>query len=365
MGGGVGAAIALAVFCGLVASGGNEQPDVNQRVQIYVDSGFSDLQAMVDNFRGVQRDGVVLVPPGVPPMLFSGGMKCAKWSGFPKEFVEGLVGVIQEGVVVYPVTCFEDAATRNYCFVNAEGRVFCVVPPPAGYDPRWVLLHYWPDFYTQPRSPSQIAMMEAWLDPSRVVAQYTLIGKQELHDLLTARAKKDKDGGMFLMNLGSGSGGPNISNLLFTAMYSPSNGWMALELSYPTNFTNHVEIFSLDGGTGLIEGWWTSRGTTDVSTSTNYIVWTDTTSSNVEARFYVAGNGDLNSDTDPDGDNLTWAQELYLYHTSPTNSDTDGDGLDDYYEVMTSVTDPNNGDTTNPVVVIASPTNNFKWVWLP
>ena len=121
----------------------------------------------------------------------------------------------------------------------------------------------------------------------------------------------------------------------------------------------------MDGSDAFLEGYWTSRVVTNYNAATNYICWTDTTSSNVVTRFYAAANADTNSITDPDGDGLTWGQEIYLYKTSPTNSDSDADGLSDYEEVIIRNTDPNIADTNKPVVTISFPTNNFNWVWLP
>jgi hypothetical protein len=112
-----------------------------------------------------------------------------------------------------------------------------------------------------------------------------------------------------------------------------------------------------------VDPWWDLVATTNVNSSTNWIEWLDT--SPPELRFYAAGNADTNAETDPDGDGLTWAREMFMYHTSPTNSDSDNDGLNDYEEVINRRTDPNNSDTNLPTVSILFPSNGSEKVWLP
>ncbi|MDI6774369.1 MAG: hypothetical protein QME60_03095 [Verrucomicrobiota bacterium] len=78
-----------------------------------------------------------------------------------------------------------------------------------------------------------------------------------------------------------------------------------LELSYPTSFTNQIDIFSVDGGMGLSASRWSLRLTTNISTSTNYVCWTDSMPSHAQVRFYAAANADLTAESDPDEDDLT------------------------------------------------------------
>lgn len=48
---------------------------------------------------------------------------------------------------------------------------------------------------------------------------------------------------------------------------------------------------------------------------------------------------------DTDGDGLSDKEEIYEYHTSPTEHDTDNDGLSDFVEVNEVISDPTNPDT--------------------
>ncbi len=61
-------------------------------------------------------------------------------------------------------------------------------------------------------------------------------------------------------------------------------------------------------------------------------------------------NGNVNPDDDPDGDQLTNAEE-YDLGTDPADEDSDDDGLSDGYEVNVTGTDPFDSDTDNDGVI--------------
>ncbi len=369
------AAAASAVLVGLPwtlrsAARESEKSPRDSRCESYLASGFPTLTDLIATFQERQYDSVILVPPGLPHFLFDDGLRCVDWKGFPNAFRDGLTAVFWEGVPVWPVTIEEEVPTRQYVFRNADGREFYRVGPAPGYDPRWVLLAHIPDFDAQSRPVEERAVMEALYDPARVVARYVLIGSKELRAWLSAQAAPEAgqdtaEGAGRLSAMGAGgSGGPDISNLVFTVVRWASNA-LDLELSYPVGFTNRVDIFSVDGETGLPRGVWTLRVTTNVHAATNYLAWTDATASGITTRFYVAANADVTPETDPDGDGLPWGREKYLYGSSPLLGDTDGDGLNDYQEAVVLRTDPCNPDTNRPTVWMVYPADTSVNVWMP
>ena len=171
------------------------------------------------------------------------------------------------------------------------------------------------------------------------------------------------------MTMAMMSGGASISNIRFTVIEKLTNGNIYTEISYPVDYTNRLDIFTVDSGTGLLDFWWNlAVNATNVSTSTNYISWVDTDAVNAGGgvRFYAAANADINSPgVDEDHDSLSYGREHFLYHTSPTNSDTDIDGYSDYEEVINMHTDPNNNDTTIPSISLDSPENETERIVLP
>lgn len=133
-------------------------------------------------------------------------------------------------------------------------------------------------------------------------------------------------------------------------------------------YSNDLDIFTVDGGSGVLDFWWDLAANTNVSTSTNFITWIDTDAVNAIGgiRFYAASNADTNSPgVDEDSDSLSWGREHFMYHTSPTNSDSDGDGYSDYEEVINMNTDPNNDNTNIPAISIDSPINDTERISLP
>ncbi len=61
-----------------------------------------------------------------------------------------------------------------------------------------------------------------------------------------------------------------------------------------------------------------------------------------EAQALTTKWGATNPSLDGDGDGLSDADEVNLYHTNPLLPDTDGDGAGDWYEVIASFTNPTN-----------------------
>lgn len=107
-------------------------------------------------------------------------------------------------------------------------------------------------------------------------------------------------------------------------------GRIRVAVSYPTGYTNRVDLFVCSD---LVKGDWRPALTTNADLSAHRTEWTDPGSSPGSNQFYAAGNADVTPATDPDGDGLPWGRELYLYHTSPTDSDSDADGMSDGWEV--------------------------------
>ena len=336
------------------------------RYDSYLDRSFSDLGEMCSDFCSKQEEWIQLVPPGMPYLVQGAGIQCFKESQFPKEFVRGLVAVQHEGYETYPVVVFEDYETRDYVFVNAKEEEFYSVAAPDDYDPLWLLYRKLPNIDWEELSRDEVAELIQQYDPVRVAVRYELITKKDLatHLEQISQPPEEDPPGPIIMRAYEG---PPVTNIQFTSIEELSNGVIELTIAYPNGFTNSLDIFSCDTGTGLMDFWWDLQGTTNINASTNWIEWTDTdaTNANGSIRFYVAANADINAVTDPDDDGLTWGREKYMYHTCPTNDDTDADGYDDYEEVITYKTDPNNNDTSCPSITIDLPTNNFERTWMP
>lgn len=88
-----------------------------------------------------------------------------------------------------------------------------------------------------------------------------------------------------------------------------------------------------------------TTATSSLSTTTPIDNNTATAAQSLELNYGTSTSTVANTGLDTDGDGLTDADEINIYHTDPNKVDTDGDGLTDYEEVKIYHTDPNNPDT--------------------
>lgn len=328
-------------------------------------NGVASLDDLAGRFLDVQSGYQSVTPPFADFILRQdGGMLVFDPNAFPESFSKALVGMMEYDCPVYTVTGIEDPASREVIFLNTDGEKIASVAEASGYDPWWMLNRYHPDLHTGRYNQQEIKDLMAAFDPSRIHITWKLlpVGYAEKYNQAVAEVRAQhvatflKEGsGVTPMMRYQGSG---MTNLEIIALAMAANG-MQLTLAYPDDYTNRVDFFTCPD---LIANWWDlAVDATNVNTSTNWIAWLDTGALSQSLRFYVAGNADLDSDSD----GLADARELYLYHTSPTNSDTDADGLSDYYEIMTLNTDPTNPKTNKPNVQISYPANESRKVWLP
>ena len=301
----------------------------------YVKSGFRNLEQVCDEFPVKQAHWIDIVPPGMSCLLQAQGIRYFDHNRFPETFVKGLVPVEKKGVTFYPISIVEHPETREYLFFNADGKEIYSVLPPIDYNPQWLALLKMPALYDGSRSKEDIEDLLWRYDSSRVAVSYDLITEKDLIDYVTQLSQpgeqEDSDG--LIMRSYSG---PPVTDIRFACIQSKTNG-MELTIAYPNGFTNDLDIFRSE--TLMNNPWWDWVCTTNVSSSTNWIEWTDSSVAGLTNGrvFYVCGNADCTTATDPDGDGIPWGREKYYYHTCPTNSDTDTDSMPDGWEIEHSL----------------------------
>lgn len=283
---------------------------------------------------------------------------------FPRGFVKRLVAVEANGIATYPVTILMDAEARRLLFYNARSERIAVTELPEWFDPeesvRLLFGHgVWPD--TTWAETANRMQLYCELIEKRELVNYVirlcLVKEQGTDQSKTAVAAKTaamESGGVMM----SSYNGPSVSNIQFTSIDSVSNR-TEMVIAYPDGYTNRLDVFRT--ASLLDNPWWDLVCTTNTG-GTNWIGWTDT--STTGKMFYVAANADCTAATDSDEDGLPWGREKYLYHTSPANSDTDSDTINDGQEVSNR-TDPNNPDAGKPVTVIILPANGSQRMWIP
>lgn len=258
-------------------------------------------------------------------------------AGLPKEFVAGLVPAYRGGVVVYPLTVWEDSKSRARVFYNADGKEIGSVAARQGYNPHWCLFGMYPDLERRAWSVDYVNQLALIYEPSHLLIRYNLILDDDLikwvlsKSIRTSLRVQAADGkGMMKMDWQGGT----ATNVQFVDIKKETNGCVTVTLAYPDQYMTTAnaafEIFTCDGAQGLLDSTWSFGVVTNVNPSTNWIAWTnpDSSNSNVDIRFYSAA---LSNDCDSDG--VSDGFEKFIYHTNPTNVDTDLDGMPDGWEL--------------------------------
>ena len=231
--------------------------------------------------------------------------------GFPKEFLAGLVPTVRDGVTVYPVVVREDPKTRERVFLSATGAVIQMLPPPLDYDSKWCLLDMYPDMSSRGWEVDYLQWLAQVYDPARLSIRYDLILEADLLQWVAVRSVRQAAAKSAAMSEQSLAGGGmammrsllSSSNIVMEAITVETNG-MKLQIGYPDDFTNRLEIYAC---TDLVIGGWAFAVTNLDTAGSNTIWWTDE-NTNLIARFYAAGNAQV----DNDGDGLADAREIYL-----------------------------------------------------
>jgi hypothetical protein len=109
---------------------------------------------------------------------------------------------------------------------------------------------------------------------------------------------------------------------------SVENPFSTLSFEVPSDFGSSTgEIFQC---TNLVSSSWEVGLESIAVTAGVSLVWTDTTSSNIQTRFYILND----PSKDLDNDQLNDGREIYIHNTLADVWDTDGDGLWDGFEVQ-------------------------------
>ena len=304
----------------------------------YLEATVSSATGIADDFDWQQVLVLPLAPPDpAVPFIMPGGLLPLDTKDFTDDFLKGLIPVNRAGIVVYPITVYEDPITRERIILNAYNETIGAIAAPEDYDPLW---------YIKEAVPSLAALdsvTAAWrtavYDPGRVVVTYDLILQDELikqvwqMSLRSETPPPPPDGG------GEGETnnppyspygweGGSVTNLKFVEISRPdTNLALRVILAYPADFTNRISVIT---GTDLVDPDWSFWFTTNASLTTNAIIFfDDNITTNNDHRFYNA----YNADYDGDGDGVSDGAERFLIGSDPDDPDSDGDGMGDGAEI--------------------------------
>lgn len=277
---------------------------------------FADLEYFLRN----ERDWYAIITPPAADFILQQPVFPVipfSWEHFPKDLPDILRDrcEFEFSVPVYKLRVVEDRNTRQLHFYGSDNEKLFTIGTPADYDPfLWLKSHY-PGLYSGRYPLAKVQSYEAMYDPARVELIVTLIPTEYVEPYLYAQNKvleyyrsmksdRDDQGGMMRMG--------ESDALRITAMTHQTNG-ILLELSYPEEFTNTVDVFSTRH---LPQSIWQLVDTGLVPDGTNAITWLLQPYKNIEAITFADGV------TDTDGDGHPDAQEFLLYGTDPDNDDS-------------------------------------------
>ncbi|NLF99772.1 MAG: hypothetical protein GX565_06430, partial [Lentisphaerae bacterium] len=306
-------------------------------------------------------------------------------TGFPPEFLAGLVPEEVNGVEAWRAVLRADDASGDMLFYNAAGEVFwSVAADPAVYAPDWIArLHsadgkaadffsaeqVYQDALARPsrrmRTPERILYRSAWLStrqyflPSHVEMTFTFILREDLGAYRSGGTSGTR----------SAAGEParsptTLTGLAFTGIASDTNG-VALSAAWPAGTVfagGALDIFftptlappawtapwrvAVDPAAGGVDVVIPRSGlppppeapaaacvtNTAPSAYAPGVTLTNIICTNA-VRLTDFGFFRLADAADTDGDGLTDAGERWVHGTSPADPDSDGDGMPDGWEV--------------------------------
>ncbi len=275
------------------------------------------------------------------------------WSNMPEELRKGLnptmmyaSDTLEEGLPAYGLRIVEEMGET--VFYNARNfEVYRLSPPSEAFDSA-----LWYRSVLGVESPMELDAWTRWVfSPEHTSVSIRAVPISLYSDFLDAQEMQAQEEALLEASMA-----PVMMSFqtpvtgLQLAIENTTNATVAVEIRWPSGFSNEVALFSTMSL--LAPGWELACAGITTAGATNY-VWEDTGSA--PQKFFVAGNGEL--DTDFDG--LPDAYEVYMYGSQTNLVDSDFDGFSDYEEVTALIpTDPVDGDISDPGVSIASPLGN-------
>lgn len=233
----------------------------------------------------------------------------------PAKFLQGLSGVYEYSVPVYPVALVEDPTSHALTFYNLEKNPFFVSPADASYDPFSFLKERWPWLYTGNTDPRTRSLWETFYNPARIVVTTKLIDENDVERWLYARARVlESEPLLYSAKYSVPMSEVTISNLQFSGFSKVTNG-VRLTMVYTNGFTNGLDVFMCNDLMGEV---WGFAAKSLPTTGTN-LTWVDTNAwvfSGMPVRFYAAAD----ATADADGDGYADGREIMVYNTDPNSA---------------------------------------------
>ena len=273
---------------------------------------LSGEEHLIEDFNLRQAQSVPVLSPSLKPyyQTFEAGVMVFDPKGFSDGFINGLEGERADGIVVYPVTIYEDGKTYERIVVNASGKEIFRKEAPEGYDPLWYVKERMEENSNHEIHEEHERGAEGEIfDARRVVMEYQIIKIEALTEYSVAQAASQAASG----------GGRSMGEMSYG-----SNLLQFVDASWGDNGTSNEFTLAWELGTGTIQVIhcpnllphafnWSTLFVTNLPGNTNELVFTHSPSGVLGAIHAF----DVNVDTD--GDGVANGEERYLDKTDENN----------------------------------------------
>jgi hypothetical protein len=255
---------------------------VQQRVDLLKDTFVKGTAGLRDRYQAGRLRQVAILPPDPELTInMTAGFAVFQTRDFSYTFLKGLIPIPLYGVDVYPVLVSEDRKTRDTLFFNAHGRCIGKLAPVIGYDPYAWLKEPGSDFFEVSRSADELAWALALNDPARVTCTFNLLPCSRIYDMAEALIEAEAKTRLPVSTL-TRSVMMTVEPLteIVIRSVSPSTNGMVLDIAWPDDFTNRLEVLTRSSPT---ETGWTPLTPVFDSAGMSSCLWTD--------RFSLASGG--------------------------------------------------------------------------
>ena len=205
-----------------------------------------DLEGLAERFTAEQLQFMPILPPDPEFRLHqpSGGIISFDPSGFPKDFLDGLVYDIDHGCPVYTVTVWENSFTGEILFYNGYGKPIASLPPVKDYDLWWLFERFHPELSTRQVVDEQAAWLMSLFNPLRLEIEIKLLPADYIETYAAGVIASSpepvesvtllKGAGVKMMKMEAAS-----TSIVIAAIFKPTTN-MLLTMQYPDDFTNRL-----------------------------------------------------------------------------------------------------------------------------
>ena len=267
---------------------------------------------LIEEYNCRQAQSVPVLSPTLKPyyQTFEAGVMVFDPKGFSDGFINGLEGERADGIVVYPVTIYEDGKTYERIVVNASGKEIFRAKAPEGYDPLWYVWeregttdeHEW----TQMGEGAEGEIF----DSGRVVMEYQLLPIDALTEYSVAQAASQAASGGG-RSMGQMSYGSNLLQFV-DASWGDNGRSNEFTLAWELGWTGTIQVIHCPNLLPHAFNW-STLFVTNLPGNTNELVFTHSPSGVLGAIHAF----DVNVDTD--GDGVANGEERYLDKTDENN----------------------------------------------